>query len=297
MNQLKIFLSLLRPKQVAKQALVLLPIMSIGSEISWLNALETIKAVVAFIFASGFVYVVNDLNDFKSDQKDPTKLNRPYAAGKVSAKLMKVFGFIFIFSSLVLCVSADKNAFYLFFIIFFYVSINILYSVYKLKQHRILGLAIVGVGFPLRFIFGSLALGLPLSPWGFTLLFQLSIFMLSGKRFQTTKRHIIIHKMAEKVNGELDFWILALVSLGSLFTSSYVGFITQTQNQAMWGTAPLLFSTIPLGLGILRYLEIVTHAEKYKSGDATEDVIRDRILIILMLTYCLIMIYGRSVYA
>jgi 4-hydroxybenzoate polyprenyltransferase len=166
-----------------------------------------------------------------------------------------------------------------------YLLINISYSRFKLKRFKIIGLTIVAIGFPLRFMFGSLALNLAISDWGVVLLFQLALFMLAGKRYQTQKRHNIAQQFATMKNSETDFWLFALVLLGSLFTASYVGFIQGTDQIATWGKGPLLVSTIPLGLGLLRYLEIVTHPEHFKTMDATEGAVRDSFLRLIVVVY------------
>jgi predicted ABC-type exoprotein transport system permease subunit len=154
---------------------------------------------------------------------------------------------------------------------------------------------IVGVCFPLRFVYGSLALNFPFSPWGFVLLFQLAVFMLAGKRYQTNKRRRAPSKNLT-TNSELDFWLLALVSLGALFSSSYIGFVMNQENQLQWGFEPLLISTVPIGLGILRYLEIVTHPDMYKDSDATESMLKDKFLIFLVLLFSGVLSYGRYVH-
>jgi decaprenyl-phosphate phosphoribosyltransferase len=293
MNYLAL-LELLRPKQISKQVVVFLPIIAIGSSINLSKFLSSLTAVCSFALASGFVYVVNDLSDLLGDQNDPTKAKRPYASGRVTSLQMYVSGIIFFLGSIIIAFVIGTNFLGLITIILFYCLINLFYSVFHLKDYKIIGLVIVGLGFPLRFIFGSLALGLPLSPWGFVLLFQLAVFMLAGKRYQTNKRKKFLKKEQNSI-VELDFWLLSLVSLGALFSSSYVGFTMSQENQVLWGFESLLISTIPLGLGILRYLEIVTHPDMYKSSDATESIRKDKLIILLAIIFSGILAHGRFI--
>jgi 4-hydroxybenzoate polyprenyltransferase len=287
------FLRLLRPKQFLKQSLVVFPIIALGKSLNLEAFYNTLLAVLAFIFASGFVYVINDLKDQKSDIKDITKKSRPYASGLISESYMKISGAVFFLISISITFLIQSNFLILLSIILLYCFLNYCYSSLYLKRFKIIGITIVAIGFPLRFIFGTVALSLPLSPWGFILLFQLATFMLAGKRYQTVKRKQDQKNSNHFWGGEQDFWILSLVSLGALFSSSYVGFISVEANQKIWGTGPLLFSTIPLGLGILRYLEIVTHQNMYRNADATESMVKDKLLIFLAAVFTIILAFGR----
>jgi decaprenyl-phosphate phosphoribosyltransferase len=286
------YFKLLRPRQFLKQSVVLLPMVASVGNWSLVELIYSLMAVLAFAFASGFVYVVNDLADLETDQKDSTKSQRPHAAGMINSKNMKYAGSVFLVFAIVLTSGFKENTLHMTAVLITYCLINLAYSHFHLKELKIVGLALVSLGFPLRFVFGSLALDLPLSPWGFTLLFQLSVFMLAGKRFQTAKRKKFIDSDFTP-NYELDYWLLSLVSFGSLFTATYVGFTMSENNQAFWGLGPLLLSTIPLGLGILRYLEIVTHPDLFIESDATESFIGDKMIICLALIFCSILAFGK----
>jgi len=289
-------LELLRIKQMAKQTLVLLPVIATGSGVNLSNITSSFLALLSFVLASGFVYVVNDLKDVKSDQTDSTKAKRPYASGRVTSAQMILFASLFFVCAFIFALAIGENFLKLASILVLYCLINFLYSYFHLKEYKILGIVIVGVGFPLRFVYGSLALNLPLSPWSFVLLFQLAVFMLAGKRYQTNKRRRAPSKNLT-TNSELDFWLLALVSLGALFSSSYIGFVMNQENQLQWGFEPLLISTVPIGLGILRYLEIVTHPDMYEDSDATESMLKDKFLIFLVLLFSGVLAYGRYVHS
>jgi 4-hydroxybenzoate polyprenyltransferase len=292
--KLKAILNLLRVRQSSKQILVLVPLLVLGKTISINDILISLRAAIAFGFAAGFAYVINDLSDVQSDVLDKTKASRPYASGRISKQSMVFCGLIFLSIALLLTISFEKSYPSLLAIILIYVVINVCYSMFKLKRNRILGICLVGIGFPLRFMFGSISLGLKFSPWAFVLLFQLAIFMLSGKRYQTSKRKLIIENSNTKfTQNELDFWLLGLVSLGSLFTATYVGFALNSSSQLLWGANELLLSTIPVGLGILRYLEIVTHPEKYLDSDVTNNFLKDLTLGILGLIFVIILMFGR----
>lgn len=287
-------LTLLRFKQFSKQILVLIPLLALGKSISPHDIFTSVSAAIAFGFAAGFAYIINDLSDIDSDVLDKTKVTRPYASGLVSQKSMISYGVVFLIIAFIITATIENSTSLLLVTILCYVLVNVIYSVFRLKRNRIIGICLVGIGFPLRFIFGSICLGLRFSPWAFVLLFQLAIFMLSGKRYQTSKRKAFADssKIALMQN-DLDFWLLSLVSLGSLFTTTYVGFVLNSASQHLWGANELLLSTIPVGLGILRYLEIVTHPEKFINSDVTNNFFKDRTLGFLGVVFTAILLIGR----
>ena len=71
----------MRPHQWAKNALLLLPMltaMAIGDAWRWAHVLP---AIVAFCLAGSAVYLTNDLIDLPADRAHPRKRNRPLASG------------------------------------------------------------------------------------------------------------------------------------------------------------------------------------------------------------------------
>jgi hypothetical protein len=173
-----------------------------------------------------------------------------------------------------------------------YLLINIIYSAFGLKRNRIMGISMVAIGFPIRFLLGTVILNLPTSYWAFVLLMLLALAMLSGKRYQTIKRTSAIHEPTNLQN-EKEFWLLSLVIFCAMFGAAYAGFISASETQVIWGRTYLLLSTIPIALGLVRYLEIVTHPEIFMQQDATEGVVRDFLTLLIGLSYICLMLIGR----
>jgi 4-hydroxybenzoate polyprenyltransferase len=282
------FLKMMRPHQWAKQVIVVIPVLSLGRLLSFESAAHSLSAAITFTFFASLVYVVNDYFDLAEDQLDPVRQKRPLASGLVSKSesffLLVVLSFIGSFTNFVF--SAFPIA--TFSLLIFYVFINALYSKLKLKNHNILGISIIALGFPLRFWFGCLFLGIEISYWALVLLMELALFMLSVKRYQRTLRKV------ENSNNSVihEFWLLAAIVFAAFFSASYAGFISAPGTQAIWGSTALLLSAIPMALAIVRFLEIATQEANWNSSDVTDSLFKDWPLVILSIVYMATMLIG-----
>jgi len=147
----------------------------------------------------------------------------------------------------------------------------------------------VSLGFSIRFSIGTFVLNLAFSTWAFVLIMLLTMFMLSGKRFQTFLRG----SHSESRESELQFWLLSMVTFGAFFAATYSGFISDPEVVGVWGREALIISVLPLGIGLVRFVELVIHPEKYLDSDATENMTQDLFLLISVLSFALILFMGR----
>jgi decaprenyl-phosphate phosphoribosyltransferase len=281
---------LMRPHQWTKQAIVLLPVVSLGSAFSFGDFGQSILAAVIYSLAAGAVYIFNDLIDIEFDRKDPVRKLRPLAAEEVKKKHALIFLLLLLalMSSLNFLASDEPTTSGL--VLLLYLTVNFAYSNFHLKSHNILGIAIVSTGFSLRFAYGSFFLSIQLSYWALVLLMELSLFMLSIKRFQMSTR---FNSQSTGNSGIHEFWLLAAVIFASVFMASFAGFITSPETQAIWGANALLLSTIPIALGMVRFIEIATNFKEYPSTDATDIVVRDIPMLVLVSMFVLILLVGR----
>jgi 4-hydroxybenzoate polyprenyltransferase len=291
-----IIYKVLRLNQAYKQIVVLLPIVATFKALSRDELLRITFAVISYTFAAGFVYIYNDIFDVEEDKKDELKMMRPYAARKITIKKMYFFSLVFL-SLAFLLILFLPNKLQLATILSFYLLINLAYSFFHLKHNVVLGLSIVGIGFPLRFLFGSLALDLEPSIWGIILLFELAIFMLCGKRFQSNQLASCQKQLGVNKRTEVNFWLLVNVLMGSLFLTTYVAFAANFENQQNWGKVTLLLAIIPLSLGVIRYIEIVLNPVLGHKKIATEIVVKDLTIIVLAIIFCIVLAIGRLILA
>jgi len=293
---LSIWLDAIRIRQWSKQLLIFLPIIALGQSIDTISLLNISLVALAFSLVASTIYLYNDTQDIENDKLDLVRKNRPLASGKISRQKVRIFMFFALaVSGIILQFATNSNSrIQVASLIFIYFFMNILYSKFKLKRFKILGLIIVSIGFSIRFSVGTLILGLSFSTWAFVLIIQLAMFMLSGKRFQTVMRNSTSGRTHSDSNADLQFWLLSMVTFGAFFAATYSGFITDNEVIGIWGKEELILSTLPLGIGLVRFVEIVMHPQKYKLEDATDTMTRDLFLASSVLVYAIVMFIGRA---
>jgi 4-hydroxybenzoate polyprenyltransferase len=287
---MKIWLSAIRVHQWNKQALIVLPLIALGDEVQVLDLGRLIVIAIAFSFVASSIYIFNDLQDLDADKLDIVKSKRAFAAGLINPKIGKLVGVVLLFTGfLTMSQVIGQNRPQVLVLFSIYLLSNLLYSRFNLKKIRILGLMIVGLGFSIRFSIGTFVLDLEFSTWAFVLILQLTMFMLSGKRFQTALRNSSLHAQE---SGQ-QFWLLSMVIFAAFFAATYSGFITDPGVVAVWGKEALIISTLPLGLGLVRFVELVNHPGKYLETDATESMTKDYLLLFLVAVFAAILFVGR----
>jgi decaprenyl-phosphate phosphoribosyltransferase len=149
---MKIWLSAIRVRQWNKQALIILPFIALGDEVQVLDLGRLIVIAIAFSLVASSIYIFNDIQDLAADKLDAIKSKRPFAAGAISTQKGKFVGVILLITGFLVMfqiVGQNKQQVLALFSIYF--LSNLLYSRFNLKEIRIVGLMIVGLGFAIRF--------------------------------------------------------------------------------------------------------------------------------------------------
>nr|WP_316651612.1 UbiA family prenyltransferase [uncultured Gellertiella sp.] len=162
---------LLRPHQYAKNALVLVPLLT-SHQFSAENLILSLLAALAFCFAASAVYVLNDVIDLKADRAHPTKKDRPLAAGTVGlAEGLAMIPLLLAGSGLM--------AFFLppLFIglLSGYLALTTAYSL-VLKRMMLVDVTILSLLYTLRVVAGAAAITVPVSEW----LFAFALLMFTA---------------------------------------------------------------------------------------------------------------------
>jgi 4-hydroxybenzoate polyprenyltransferase len=275
--RLKSYLRLARPKQWVKQVLVLAPLLALGSSFSLQHFFNVCCAAIAFSLAASTTYFFNDFFDIEKDRLNPAKMNRPLASGDVDSKVVLPMAFLLALTSISISLLLPYNSKFIALIIISYLCLNYIYSIFELKRIGTLGMFIVAIGFPLRFCVGVLSVNLEVSWWALVMITQLALFMLAGKRFQNHKRQVENYSSKSNVNN--DHWLLILIIYGALFLTTYLSFIAKPEISEKWTETALILSTIPVGLGMVRFLELTTNSKYFLDEDVTESMLKDTILI------------------
>jgi decaprenyl-phosphate phosphoribosyltransferase len=282
------YLRLMRPNQWVKQVFVLMPLISLASQFSLNDFFLGVCAVAIFTGIACCVYIYNDLNDIEFDKKDPIRSQRPLASGQVNANYAIFLGSFLLILGIVSCYLFSASPIASVSLISVYLITNAIYSRFRLKESNILGITLVGFGFPIRFTFGCTFVGIAISYWAITLLMFLALFMLSIKRFQLSLRVALDEK-----DSDHEFWLIAATTFASFFSASYAGFVSSSVTQELWGSTTLLVSSIPVALGVVRFIQLGTDKQKINSGDVTEGVAKDAPILALCFAYAMIMLLGK----
>lgn len=168
-NKAKALVKLLRPHQYAKNALVLVPMLT-AHALSLTNLALSLLAVLAFNFTASAVYVLNDLVDLHADRAHPTKKKRPFAAGTVSL----AEGLMLVPLLLAAAISTTVLLPPLFSLLLAaYFATTTAYS-FALKRMMLVDVIVLALLYTLRVVAGAAAITVPLSEWLFA--FSVMIF-------------------------------------------------------------------------------------------------------------------------
>lgn len=281
----------LRPAQWVKNVFVLAPLV-FALRLAEPTALARgLLAFLAFCCAASAIYLYNDLRDRHEDRRHPLKRHRPIASGELGVATAIV-------AAVVLTLAAGGLALFLGgrfgAILGGYLAINLAYSS-GLKHLVILDLLVVAVGYVLRVLAGSAAIGVRTSAWLLLCTIFLALFLILAKR-----RHELV-LLADKAAGHravlshysapfLD-QMINVVTASTVV--SYALYAVDDETVARFGTDRLVF-TMPMVLfGVFRFLYLVY--QRNDPRNPTEAVLTDLPSLVNLLVWgatVLGMLYG-----
>jgi len=257
------FFTLLRPRQWTKNAVCLAGAF-FGGRILTPFAFRACLAAAAFCAISGFVYIINDILDRDRDRDHPIKKNRPIASGQVAIPQALLF------AGMVLAVALAIGAYLgpcILTILGCYAVLNIAYSAF-LKELSLVDATVIAIGFILRVYAGTVAVHVTPSAWILLCTFFLSLFLAFGKRraelnaagSPVIATRGVLHKYSVTM---LDRFcnICATLSIAAYALFTLLGHPNDRS---------LIITTLPVVLGIFRYLLLV---ERCQEGEAPDTIL------------------------
>jgi 4-hydroxybenzoate polyprenyltransferase len=233
--------------------------------------------VMAFCFASSFVYVVNDVMDAPSDRLHEKKRNRPVASGEVSVTGALILAAAAAAACAACGAAAGDNAASVA-ILLTYALFNILYS-FRLKQVPLLDLAILSSGFLLRVFYAQELAGIEISRWFYLVIMSFSFYMGIAKRRGEIRK-----------NGTASRAVLRHYPAGFLDNNLYVCQGLTVVFYSLWclekagDGGGFVIWTIPLVILILMRYSMLIESEN-SSGDPVDVVYGDMTLTLMSLAY------------
>jgi 4-hydroxybenzoate polyprenyltransferase len=273
MSMLPAIIRLIRPRQWVKNAFVVAPLFFTPEAMTRSGITAVAIAVAAFCCVASAIYVINDWADREADRQHPIKRNRPLAAGTVSLPAAAATIAVLLAIAAALATLLPLRFTY---VVATYFVLNVAYSQF-LKHVSLLDVLIISVGFVLRIMAGSAAIGIETTVWIIVCAFLLALFMALAKR-----RDDLVKAMSSSHRTSLKGYNLAFIDqsltmvMGSLLVS-YLIYTTDSAVIAKFGTNKLYLTAPFVAAGVLRYLQITLVEED--SGSPTDVVLTDRFLI------------------
>ncbi|MCX7797397.1 MAG: decaprenyl-phosphate phosphoribosyltransferase [Melioribacter sp.] len=275
-----LYFRLIRAKDWIKNIFIFVPLVFSKNLFHSDYLIKEIIAFITFSFASSFVYVFNDLTDIEKDKIHPIKRNRPIASGEISiakAKVVLIVLLIFI----ILLSLIIWNEFVL--IIFFYILINIFYSFF-LKNIVIIDVLCISAGFILRVVSGAVIVSIYVSNWLIVTTLFLSLFLAIMKRRVEFVNYRNFNQQREVLEKYTLAYIDQIVSVSATAVIiSYALYTVSARTVLEFGTEKLLYTTIFVVYGILRYMYLVF--KENKGENIAELILTDKPMLINSLLY------------
>tara|TARA_X000000950_G_scaffold263471_1_gene335703 strand:+ start:805 stop:1686 length:882 start_codon:yes stop_codon:yes gene_type:complete len=286
MISFKILLSTLRGKQWIKNLFVLSPFLISIDLYRFENIYIALMGFFSFSFISSVVYILNDISDKELDILHPKKKKRPIAAGKVSIKLANFICVLLLILTLLLVFNLEST-FFLITILGFYLIINFFYSRIRFKEIPVLEFFIPAFGYPLRFLYGIILLGQPISPWLYLVTFSFSLFLILGKRYIEFEhfKNLDTRKVLKSYSS--NFLLLSLVITSNLAIFSWIAF-TFSEYALTRYSEHIWITSLLVTMGFLDYLRILLDKENSSFEDPLDLVIENPSLLIISMVFLFI---------
>jgi 4-hydroxybenzoate polyprenyltransferase len=253
----------LRPRQWAKNLLLLAGILfaaKLGDAVRWLEALT---AFAAYCAASSAAYLVNDVRDASNDRAHPVKRRRPVARGELSRRTALWLAGLLVLTAVgitallgpasLACLAA-------------FCGLQAAYTI-RLKHVALVDVLTIAGLFVLRAAAGAIAVNVRISPWLLLCTGLLALFLALGKR-----RAELVLVGAQQTPGRpvLDGYSLGLVDqlIATVAGATVVVYslytLTARDSHALMVTIPFVV------FGLFRYLLLL---HRRAAGEEPENVL------------------------
>ena len=281
-----------RPKQWAKNVLVLAAPGAAGVLTHPKPLLRSLFGVVVFCIVSSGTYFLNDTLDVEADRRHPVKRNRPIATGVIGVRTGLAIAALLLAGGIGLSFILTWR---LALVMAIYVAVQLGYSFY-LKHQPVYDLAAVASGFVLRAIAGGMAAGVPVSEWFLIVAMFGSMMMVTGKRVaeQAELGHERASHRATLQSYSPTFLrtVLAISAGGAILGYSLWAFSLQTALKHHADPIWYQLSIVPIVLAMLRY---TFYVESGRGARPEDLVLSDRSLLLLGALWAVL--FGLGVYA
>ncbi|MBJ6751446.1 decaprenyl-phosphate phosphoribosyltransferase [Geomonas anaerohicana] len=273
------YLTMLRPTQWLKNLMLFFPLFLAGQMLTPDAARRGSLLFASFCLVSSAGYIFNDLLDRQRDALHPKKSRRPIPSGEVSVSAAALYAAVLLIAGIGLALRFPWPVLLL---LLSYVAVSLSYTLI-FKSMILVDLFAIAAGFLIRLHAGGEVFAIPVSPWLFLTVFLLAIFLSTGKRLSETNA---LGDSAGDHRASLSGYPPGFLA-GTMYMTGAAVLVTYTMYVVF---RPRLIYTVPLCLfGLLRYIIRVTTGS---SGDPTESLLKDRVLLAVSLTWAAIVVWS-----
>ena len=274
-------LRLLRPHQWVKNAFVLLGVLFGHAWAEPLRVQAALVAFAAFCATASAVYVLNDWFDRDRDRLHPRKRLRPIASGQIGGPLafaiavaLAAIAWGLTRSGVLAAVPEVGGGERLLAVLVLYVAMNVAYSL-GLKRVPILDCSLISLGFMLRILAGTWAIGIVPSRWLIVCGLAVTLFLAFAKR------RAELAALGDEAQGHravLEHYSLPLLDqflaiTGTAVLVTYSVYTVSGDTVQTHGTDELLWTVPLVSYGLFRYLYLVF--QRGAGGDPARDLVAD----------------------
>lgn len=281
-DRARILVRACRPRQWAKNLLVLAAPCAAGVIGHGTVAAEVLGAFVVLCMVSSATYLVNDVRDRDQDRLHPTKRRRPVAAGELSpagalraAAVLAVGGIALAFA-----ITPGLAA-----VAVTYLALTATYSLWW-RHIVVLDILAISAGFVLRALAGGVATDVYLSRWFVLVTAFGAVFLVAAKRLAELRDHAGEGpSRATLRHYSLGSLRLTLATAAAGASVGYISWaLTRPAHEAWY-----VLSIVPFLAWLGRYTVLIGAG----AGQAPEELIlRDRALLALSVVWALLFLGG-----
>ncbi|MCK0525984.1 UbiA family prenyltransferase [Anaerobiospirillum sp. NML120449] len=245
------WISLLRVHQYLKNTFVFIPLFFAGQFFDSEALVDTVWVFAAFCLCASLIYVLNDLKDAARDRLHSHKRYRAIASGRVSRSAALVGALVLAAGAAAISMMLNQLTALL---CLCYVALNLVY-IYKAKNIALIDIIFVALGFNLRVFAGAAAIEIQVSEWLVLMVFLLSMFLVTGKRWDDLGRPDSTRLRASMYGYNKEFALSTLTFLSAVNTVCYILYSMDGDVTARIGSEYLYITALWVVMGNLRYLQ------------------------------------------
>jgi decaprenyl-phosphate phosphoribosyltransferase len=270
-----------RPRQWTKNLLVLAAPCAAGVIDRPLVIAQVAATFVALCLLSSATYLFNDVRDRDDDRRDPRKRLRPVAAGQISPARALAIAAATALAGLAIASAVDVKVGL---IGCGYLALTASYSLWW-RGVVVLDILVIAAGFVLRALAGGVATDIYLSRWFVIVTASCAVFVVAAKRYAELREHTGAQPARATLQRySLSSLRLALLAAAAVGATAYVAWaFTRPQNILLY-----VLSVIPFLALLARYVQLIAAG----AGEAPEDLLRDRVMLVLLLAWGLLFLGG-----